>query len=145
MHIYYRVERGGGWAQSIQEDKIDMLKSCISHKYKQTCRREEYLSTDFEKASFGAYEEVFGENAQLTLCGVHYLRAVKKNLIDKVGKKNIFSDKVLSEIWYSMIKGSQWIDWRPDLIDFYFLKMSLFGICTENKCQFIKIYNETII
>ena len=39
---------------------------------------------------FGAFEEVFGEDAVLTLCGVHYLRAVKKNLIDKVGKKYKF-------------------------------------------------------
>ena len=76
-------------------------------------------STDFELASFKAFLEVFPDTP-LFLCGFHFLKSLKGKLIELVGKKELYKDPVLLDIWLNVLKGLMWIPWNDSLVKFFF-------------------------
>ena len=77
------------------------------------------FSTDFEPASYKGFLEVFPETP-LFLCGFHFLKSLKGKLIEKVGKKQLYQDPVLLDIWLNLLKGLMWIPWTDSLVTFFF-------------------------
>ena len=76
-------------------------------------------STDFELASFKGFLQVFPETP-IFLCGFHYVKSQKGKLIELVGKKEMYKDPVLLDIWLNVLKGLMWIPWNDSLVKFFF-------------------------
>ena len=76
-------------------------------------------STDYELASFKGFLQVFPETP-IFLCGFHYVKSLKGKIIELVGKKEMYKDPVLLDIWLNVLKGLMWIPWNDSLVKFFF-------------------------